>query len=642
MKRPLTGVRALSLILFVAGCSISRHAAAGINSWTTSGPEAGRIEQIVVDPGNASNIFVITPYGGVFKTADGGLTWRAANRGNTAISALRLAMDPLAPATLYVAAQQGGVFKTIDSAENWSAANTGLSGVVVSTVAVDPVQPLNVYAGTAQHGVYKSTDGGALWIPANLGLIVPIDALAVDPSAPSTLYVAGVTGLFKSIDAGTTWFASGNGLTSNAHVITVDPRASSIVYVGTDSASIYKSIDGGQSWAPASTGLTPDGSIADIAIDPRDSNRLLVAQRSFFLGDAIFLTENGGATWTELPGVVTGLGSAVAFHPTVATTLFGGVTISAFRGSFLKSTDGGQSWTESTRGLSGSLVTPVAADPFAPGTAYSSAFPRIYKTTDYGETWTHTATLTSGVNAFVVDPSHRHILYAATRDGVFKSLDGGVQWTPVNDGLTDLEVLSLGIDKRGKTLYAGTAGGIFRSDDGARRWKPTSALPDPFPFVWTLAVDPVHWKTVYARSGSGLVKTTDGGAHWTILPDAPRYASRIAMDPTRRETLFVAAEFELSRSSDGGETWFQAANGLPYPNVLNPQLAMDPSNPSALYFSPFAGAFRTMDGGGLWTPLSEGLFWGFEVFGLSVNATGDTIYAATYGGVYSYRFGASP
>jgi photosystem II stability/assembly factor-like uncharacterized protein len=421
-------------------------------------------------------------------------------------------------------------------------------------------------------------------------------------------------------------------------VITVDSQAGSIVYVGTDSASVFKTIDGGQSWAPASTGLAPDGAIADVAIDPGDSDRLLVAQRSFFLGDAIFMAADGGLTWTELPVGVSGLGSAVAFHPTAATTLFVGVTSSAFRGSFLKSLDGGQSWTESNRGLSGSLATAVATDPFVPGTAYAAAFPRVFKTTDSGETWSLTSTLSSGVNAFTADPSRQDVLYAATGSaGVFKSVDGGSHWTAVNQGLTDLQVLSLGIDAKGKTLYAGTGGGVFRSDDGGSRWKNTSALPDPFPFVWTLAVDPHRPKTVYARSGNSLAKTTDGGGHWTSLPNAPRYATGLAIDPTRRETAIAASDFGTFKTSDGGETWSPAMNGLPYPFVLNSRLAMDPSDPSALYFSPFAGAFRTTNGGNLWTPFSDGLFWGAEVFGLSVNATGDTIYAATYGGVYSYR-----
>src|SRR5688572_14912389 len=126
---------------------------AGLNTWTTTGPESGRVEQIVVDPVNPANIYFLTPYGGVFKTSNGGLTWRQANRGNTSISAVHLAVDPRTPTTLYVAAESQGVFKTVDSAESWRPANVGLSGVVVSNIAVDPVNAQRIYAGTTQHGV---------------------------------------------------------------------------------------------------------------------------------------------------------------------------------------------------------------------------------------------------------------------------------------------------------------------------------------------------------------------------------------------------------------------------------------------------------------------------------------------------------
>jgi photosystem II stability/assembly factor-like uncharacterized protein len=535
-----------------------------------------------------------------------------------------------------VAAQQSGVFKTTDSAESWRPASVGLSGVVVGNVTVDPLQHQTLYAGTAQHGVYKSNDGGASWLPANNGLMQPIEAIAVDPTTPATLYAAATSGVFKSVDSGGAWFPSGSGITSHASMILVDPRQSTTLYAATETA-VYKSVDSGQSWLPASNGL-PEGFISDLAIDPQNSDRLLAARSGHALDDAIFITTDGGAEWTELDVGVSGIGSAVSFHPTFSATLYTGVTLGAFRGSFLKSADGGQTWTETNRGRSGSLTGAVAADPFLPGTAYAAAFPRIYKTVDHGENWTLTATLPAGVNRLALDPSHPDVLYAATGAGIFKSVDGGSNWTPANEGLTNLEVRSLGIDRRGKTLYAGTNEGVFRSDDSGTSWSATSALPDPFPIVWTLAVDPVHGRTVYARSDNGLAKTTDGGVSWTRLSAAPRYTAAIVIDPSQPNVLYAAADGGAFKSIDGGETWQAVNQGLPDQLFFGNQIAIDRSNPRTLYFSPFAGAFRTSDGGESWSTFSEGdLVWGFLVFGLAVNANGDTVYAATYGGVYSYR-----
>lgn len=614
---------------------------AGINTWTTSGPESGRVEQIVVDPVNPSNIYVLTPYGGVFKTANGGVTWRQANRGNTSISAVHLAIDPRTPTTLYVAAQNQGVFKTVDSAERWRPANVGLSGVVVLTVAIDPVDPQRLYAGTADHGVYKSSDGGESWTPANQGLTEPIEAIAVDPAAPTTLYAAALTGLFKSLDAGATWSPSGSGLTSHVRAIQVHPQQTSIVYAGTG-AGVFKSVDSGGSWVPASTGLTGDAYIDDLAIDPRNGDRLMAAQRNTF-GEALFLTTNGGLSWTKLEVGLAGLGSAAAFHPLSSLNLYAGVVVSAFRGTFLVSGNGGQTWAASNLGLSGSLTTAVATDFSLPGTAYAAQFARVYKTADRGATWTLVSTVPAGVGAFALDPARRNVLYAATGAGVFKSTDGGSSWTATNSGLLNLEVRSLGIDRRGKTLYAGTNEGVFRSTNAGVTWNSTGALPDADPpIAWTLAVHPVDPMTVYARCGDGLAKSTDGGGHWTRLAGAPRYPTGIAIDPSAPQVLYAAADLGAFKSSDGGETWKPVNLGLPDQLFFGNYVAIDRSSPSTLYFSPFVGAFRTTDGAEHWSPFSEGdLPWGFQTFGLAVSADSKTIYAATYGGVYWYTISAA-
>ena len=643
------GLRArlrLGLAVLLFGFCFSEHLPAGINTWTTGGPQSGRVEQIVVDPINPSNIYVLTPYGGVFKTTNGGVAWRQANRGNTSISAIHLAIDPRTPTTLYVAAQNQGVFKTVDSAESWGPANVGLAGVVVGTVAVDPLDPQRLYAGTAQHGVYKSANGGASWAPANKGLIEPIEAVAVDPAMPTILYAAALTGLFKSVDGAATWSPSGSGLTSRVRVIRVNAQASSTVYAGTE-AGVFKSQDSGASWSLASNGLASDAFIDELAIDPRNGDRLMAAQRNDF-GEPIFLTTNGGLSWTKVDVGFAGLGSAAAFHPLSSQGLYVGVVVSAFRGSFLVSGNGGQTWTESSLGLSGSLITAVATDPFGPGSVYASAFARVFKSADRGTSWSLVSTLPSGVTAFALDPGHQGIIYAATRVGVFKSIDGAANWAATNSGLLNLQVHAIGIDRRGKTLYAGTDEGVFRSTNAGQSWSATGSLPDAHPPpVWTLAVDPVHPRTVYARSGNGLAKSTNGGTDWTRLVDAPRYSTAIVIDPAAPDVLYAAAFADLKssgvfKSLNGGETWSPINQGIPNQPFIGSFLAIDRNGPSNLYYSPFVGVFRTTNGGESWTPFTDGdLKWGYQTFGLAVSADSKTVYAATYGGVYSYTIASA-
>ncbi len=125
------------------------HAGPGV--WTTGGPFDATISQVVIDPGNPSTLYALTPNSGIFKSTDSGGVWTATNNG--------LGIDEGRPSP--------------------------------RMLVIDPVTPTTLYA-CGFDGVYKSTNGGVLWAPANTGFPYPwgtlIDALAIDPSAPNTLY----------------------------------------------------------------------------------------------------------------------------------------------------------------------------------------------------------------------------------------------------------------------------------------------------------------------------------------------------------------------------------------------------------------------------------------------------------------------
>src|SRR3990172_1064061 len=112
---------------------------------------------------------------------------------------------------------------TVDAGINsWSPIGPG--GGTVRVLAIDPSAPSTIYAGTYGGGVFRSTDGGPTWGPINTGLSnLYVFALAIDPSAPSTLY-AGTDGegVFKSTNGGTSW--SGTGLTNQSVLaLAIDP-----------------------------------------------------------------------------------------------------------------------------------------------------------------------------------------------------------------------------------------------------------------------------------------------------------------------------------------------------------------------------------------------------------------------------------
>ena len=112
--------------------------------------------------------------------------------------------------------------------------------------------PSTLYAGTFTDGVFKSTDGGATWALANAGLTTPrVSAVAIDPSTPSTLYVASSDGggVSKSTDAGATWSFADRGLpTSDVSALVIDPSVPGTLYAASYEGGVFKSTDAGATW----------------------------------------------------------------------------------------------------------------------------------------------------------------------------------------------------------------------------------------------------------------------------------------------------------------------------------------------------------------------------------------------------------
>ena len=137
--------------------------------------------------------------GGVFKSTDGGESWRAVTDLAASPHALigPLAIDPQTPATLYVGTRADGVFRSTDGGESWSAISAGLPNLPVTALAIDPQTPTILYAGTERGGVFKSTDGGESWSAFTTGLTnLLVNSVVVDPQRPTTLYAGTQGGVF--------------------------------------------------------------------------------------------------------------------------------------------------------------------------------------------------------------------------------------------------------------------------------------------------------------------------------------------------------------------------------------------------------------------------------------------------------------
>jgi photosystem II stability/assembly factor-like uncharacterized protein len=152
------------------------------------------------------------------------------------------------------------------------------------------------------------------------------------------------------------------------------------------------------------------------------------------------------------------------------------------------------------------------------------------------------------------------------------------------------------------TVYAGTGGGLLKSTDGGMTWTNISPAGGfQYNQVTSLAIDPVNTQTIYVGASGNLYKTTDGGTHWTEIdngmPANPRSNfTSIVIDPTNTSTIYAASGGALQgtvyKSTNAGGNWTNIGAGIPLaptctgctPSILSVNgLAIDPTNPKILY-----------------------------------------------------------
>jgi len=290
----------------------------------------------------------------------------------------------------------------------------GFSGTPTS-IAVDPTDHNTLYGGADQH-IYKSTDGGDNWIPIeNIGG----GGIAIDPQNTQNIFVA------------------------NIHM--------------NETMKVVKSINGGSTWTDISNNFPVGTNGYDMVIDPINSQIMLVA----VYGNAgLERTADGGRTWTYMGG---NDAYHVVFAPSNHNVLYSG----AGQTGFIKSTDDGATWIQTTQPPTGG-VRGIAINPYNSDIVYTAGGTGgIYKSIDGGITWTY---LSSGPRyevgqPLIADPIKTDTVYAADlkgTNGVVVSTDGGATWSSMNTGLPGVSIVVLYIPPSNPCiLYALTSGGVF-------------------------------------------------------------------------------------------------------------------------------------------------------------------------------------
>ncbi|MBI5039286.1 MAG: hypothetical protein HZC13_05955, partial [Nitrospirae bacterium] len=330
----------------------------------------------------------------------------------------------------------------------WTPAG-GPDGALVKQLAISPNyiadQTIVAISGSPSYGIlFKSTNGGSSWFPLNTGN-KGLDTVAFSPNyaVDQTIFAGGPVGVLKTTNGGTTW----NSIMTNVYTttITISPNYSvdQTIFAATN-FEILKSTDGGMSWL----NITPAGVCAgcgigysSIATSPNYAiDRTVfatISAPSYMTG--LYKSTDGGNSW-NIVNTASNTVNAVFLSPNFVTDQ----TLFAFSSSvIIKSIDGGTSWSVVSTGLPNGLVKSVAVSP--------------------------NQTLFVGMNAMHSDWNTVQGL------GIFKSTDGGISWTAVNTGLTNLEVNSIALSPNytvDQTRFAGTydSAGVFKSTDAGVSW----------------------------------------------------------------------------------------------------------------------------------------------------------------------------
>ena len=588
----------------------------------------------------------IMPGDGVYKSTDAGKTWKHIGfEGSDAISKIRV--DPTNANIVYVAdfgkysvpSEQRGVFKSTDGGRTWRKVLYKNASTGGSDIAIDQSNPNVMYAslweayrkewgmssGGPGSGLYKSTDGGETWteitrapgLPAGLDGKIGVSVSPVDPNRVFALVENENGGLFRSDDAGATWTMVNNERRFRqrafyyTHVF-ADTKNKDLVYV--QNVGTYRSLDGGKTFAQQQFAR---GDSHDLWIDPDNNDHVVHAADPG--GDVTFNATSATPTWTATD-YPTG-----QFYHIVATSRLpydvcgsqqdeNEICVPTAAGGGGRGGRGGAPATFSPGGSEDGYIAPDPLDPdvFYSGTNANgggfltklnrrtdetrevSPYPRMFSGEESAvlkERWQWTYPI-------VFSPVNPKVLYASSQH-VWKTLNGGQSWERISPDLTRHDPKTMGP----------SGGPITRDMNG----------PEVYGTIFSLGPSKRTTNVLWAGSDDGIMSvTTNGGTSWkNVTPkempdfgrvssiDASAFDSATAYVAVKRFLLDDKAPY-IFRTHDMGKTWTKITTGIRGDDFVH-AVREDPARKGLLYAGTEHGVYVSYDDGDNWQSLSLNL-----------------------------------
>jgi photosystem II stability/assembly factor-like uncharacterized protein len=576
----------------------------GGETWSNAGlRETRHISRLRIHPTDPDIVYVAAmgdmfgpnPERGVYRTKDGGKTWKKIlYRGETA-GAVDLAIDTTNPKVVIAALNHHvtypwdeesggpntGLFKSTNGGDTWTdiTRNPGMPKGLVGKicVAISPADPNRVYtfieADEGEGGIYRSGDGGSTWglthqDPGKMEIPNSYNHITADPQDPDVVYIQPITGLQKSTNAGQT-FKRVPMDNWDPHALWIDPNNSRRMIEGGDGGASL-TLNGGKSWSSLQNQPTAD--LLSLAVDDQEPYWLYGSQNDNSHIAIPSRTDDRSIGWKHYLPIPAGEGGQTAVKPD------GSVIYAADRSRIVRyDRETGQApqisvWPEWVFGTPVKDVkyrfyysTPVFLSPHDPGMLYTAA-QYVFRTKDEGQTWDQ------------ISPD-----LTRNRQDVMGEISGG----PISSNASSLFHVSLirtiaeSPLKKGE-LWVGTDDSTIQvSRDGGDSWLDVSPpeLPE-WTTITAIDVSPHRPGTVYISGERHrvsdrtpyLYKTTDFGSTWQRITKGIRendYSWVIREDTVRPDLLFAGTESGAYVSFDGGEFWQSLQRNLPPVMVMH-------------------------------------------------------------------------
>jgi photosystem II stability/assembly factor-like uncharacterized protein len=486
----------------------------------------------------------------------------------------------------------------------------------VSAIAVDPRNASVVYIGTAAGGVWKTTNGGTAWVPlTDNGASLSIGSLVLDPSNPDIVY-AGTGGPFGAYGAG-----------------------------------ILKSINDGVTWqavpGPFAGPFGPDNffgggaKILSLSVHPSNGQILLAGVwRGTQSQAGIFRSNDGGMTWTQ---VLAGPGHDVQFDRTTGTAYAAlGSGYGDPASGLYKSIDSGLTWTPLGRGGANPLppaanigeITMAAApsnfstiyvfidNPVFPSVPTLGNLPGVFKSTDGGSNWTQIPVPATCCNPLFVHPANENVVFGGGTfpSSIFRSINGGSSWADITgvpnyQSAPHADAHSLALSADTGVLYFGNDGGIYKTTnvtDLSVNWTSLNSTLATGLFNPGLSIHPANINVSFAGTQDNGTLSYAGNLPWNEVTCGD--GGWTAIDFSVPSTIYTTCqniEIEKSTASGAFNSWVSVVSGINTSDrsAFMPPFVIDPSNSQRLYFGTYR-LYQTNNSAGLWTAISPDLTGG--------------------------------